>query len=44
MIKAVDVDRHMYEERGGRISDRLLKEYKFRAGIAEHDLVRKATG
>ena len=29
---------------GGGVSDRLLKEYKFRAGIAKHDLVRKATG
>ena len=29
---------------GGAISDRPLKEYKFRAGIAEHDLARKANG
>ena len=29
---------------GGGISDRPLKEYKFRAGIPKHDLVRKATG
>ena len=32
------------QEDGGGISDRPLKEYKFRMGIAEHDLVRKATG
>jgi hypothetical protein len=32
------------KEKGGKgeISDRLLKEYKFRAGIADQDLIRKA--
>ncbi|KAL7543875.1 hypothetical protein ACHAXR_013261 [Thalassiosira sp. AJA248-18] len=30
-------------EGGGAISDRPLKEFKFRAGIADHDLERKAT-
>ena len=55
MIKVVDVDRHMNSikhstarallaKRGGGVSNRPLKEYKFRAGIAKHDLVRKATG
>eukprot|EP00578_Thalassiosira_sp_NH16_P006108 CAMPEP_0181116394 /NCGR_PEP_ID=MMETSP1071-20121207/21928_1 /TAXON_ID=35127 /ORGANISM="Thalassiosira sp., Strain NH16" /LENGTH=380 /DNA_ID=CAMNT_0023200637 /DNA_START=80 /DNA_END=1222 /DNA_ORIENTATION=- len=29
-------------EGGGAISDRPLKEFKFRAGIADHDLMRKA--
>ncbi|KAL3803944.1 hypothetical protein ACHAW5_001721 [Stephanodiscus triporus] len=29
---------------GGAISDRPLKEYKFRAGIADHDLRRKTNG
>ena len=29
-------------EGGGAISDRPLKEFKFRAGIADHDLERKA--
>ncbi len=56
VIKAVDLDRHMYQlkrraaramsakKRGGKgaISDRPLKEFKFRAGIADHDLLRKA--
>eukprot|EP00571_Detonula_confervacea_P003268 CAMPEP_0172324584 /NCGR_PEP_ID=MMETSP1058-20130122/51706_1 /TAXON_ID=83371 /ORGANISM="Detonula confervacea, Strain CCMP 353" /LENGTH=380 /DNA_ID=CAMNT_0013040893 /DNA_START=18 /DNA_END=1157 /DNA_ORIENTATION=+ len=30
-------------EGGGAISDRPLKEFKFRAGIADHDLERKTT-
>lgn len=30
------------KEGGGAISDRPLKEFKFRAGIADHDLERKA--
>jgi translation initiation factor IF-3 len=56
VIKAVDLDRHLYQQKrraakalsakkkGGKgaISDRPLKEFKFRAGIADHDLLRKA--
>jgi hypothetical protein len=56
MIKVVDVDCHMYSIKhstarallakrgGGGVSNHPLKEYKFCAGIAKHDLVRKATG
>jgi len=55
VIKAVDFDKHLYEQKkkerksitkkkkegGGAISDRPLKEFKFRAGIDDHDLKRK---
>jgi translation initiation factor IF-3 len=37
--------RHLPRKGGeGAVSDRLLKEYKFHAGIAKHDLVRKGNG
>ena len=53
VIKAVDYDKWLYDQKkklskkdsgsggGGAISDRPLKEFKFRAGIADHDLERK---
>lgn len=55
VIKAVDFDKYIYEQKrkeskvfkdkskGGAISDKPLKEFKFRAGIDNHDLERKAS-
>ena len=53
VIKALDFEKFLYQQKkkeskskskqgGGAISDKPLKEFKFRAGIAEHDLLRKA--
>ena len=56
VIKAVDYDKWLYDSKkkekaagsnsggGGAISDKALKEFKFRAGIADHDLQRKTEG
>ncbi|KAL3780830.1 hypothetical protein HJC23_011079 [Cyclotella cryptica] len=53
VIKALDFDRFLYHQKrkesktkdsgGGAISDKPLKEFKFRAGIADHDLERKTS-
>jgi translation initiation factor IF-3 len=54
VIKALDFDKFLYQQKrkeskskskdgGGSISDKPVKEFKFRAGIADHDLERKAT-
>jgi translation initiation factor IF-3 len=54
VIKALDFDKFLYHQKrkeskskskdgGGSISDKPVKEFKFRAGIADHDLQRKAT-
>ena len=53
VVKALDFEKFLYQQKkkeskskskpgGGSISDKPLKEFKFRAGIAEHDLLRKA--
>lgn len=41
--KEKEVSSKRKKEGGGAISDRQLKEFKFRAGIADHDLQRKAS-
>lgn len=53
VIKALDFERFVYQQKrkqsktkdggGGAISDKPVKEFKFRAGIADHDLERKAS-
>jgi translation initiation factor IF-3 len=53
VIKALDFERFLYQQKrkqsktkdigGGAISDKPVKEFKFRAGIADHDLERKAS-
>lgn len=40
--QAAKAAREKRERGGGAISDRQVKEFKFRAGIADHDLERKA--
>jgi translation initiation factor IF-3 len=52
VIKALDFDRFVYQQKRkeaktkdskSAISDKPVKEFKFRAGIADHDLQRKAS-
>jgi translation initiation factor IF-3 len=54
VVKALDFDKFVYQQKRkeskakskdgvGSISDKALKEFKFRAGIADHDLQRKAS-